>query len=320
MKTTKVSQHIVSVLFLLSIGCGSQLKDKASFLASSDFSEPAEMTCSSLVSTKGVYGVDNRKDWKDVKEESLKLWAKATVALLPKSLGGNLTEIFGDTLEQAFNVCKDEPFAKQPTFAFCSGFLVGKDIVVTAGHCITSQNDCNTTEFVFDYAIEDNNTLFPRVSQQKIYSCKKIIGHESGGTRDYAIVQLDRPVEDRKFLPIRRQGSAQVGSPLVMIGHPSGLPSKIARGGRVLGYNQWMVTDLDAFAGNSGSLVMNETTGLVEGILVSGDGDYTLTNQHCYTTKKCSPSTCTGEMVFPISQIAASIPVPSAGDVLPTCK
>jgi V8-like Glu-specific endopeptidase len=300
------------------VHCGSKPQSAGSQSIFSD--DEKEMSCSSLMTAKGIYGSDNRKDWVDVQEESLQLWAKATVALVPKSLGSTLTEILGQTLQDAFYVCKEEKFSQQPTFAFCSGFLVGKDTVVTAGHCIETVSDCQKTHFIFDYAIKDKEQNFPKILPQNIYNCKNIIRRESAGNRDYAIIQLDRSVEDRKALPIRRQGAAPVNTPLVLIGHPSGLPSKIARGGRVTGYSQFMVTNVDAFAGNSGSLVINEITGYAEGILVAGDGDYVASPQGCNTVKKCTESKCSGEMVFPLSQIAQWIPQPPSNEVLPTCK
>ena len=67
----------------------------------------------------------------------------------------------------------------------------------------------------------------------------------------------------------------RVGTPLVMIGHPSGLPQKISDKAKVLAIRpNGFTTDLDAFQGNSGSAVFNASNGELLGILVNGNEDY----------------------------------------------
>ncbi len=62
---------------------------------------------------------------------------------------------------------------------------------------------------------------------------------------------------------------------LVVIGRPSGLPTKVADGAQVRSVNDvFLVANLDTYGGNSGSAVFNAVTGVVEGILVRGDTDY----------------------------------------------
>ena len=62
---------------------------------------------------------------------------------------------FGDAL----NLCKEERFREQPIGAFCSGFLVGPDLIVTAGHCIKNSNDLANTRFVFGYRMNSVKRL-----------------------------------------------------------------------------------------------------------------------------------------------------------------
>ncbi|MEP3329689.1 trypsin-like serine protease [Sedimentitalea sp.] len=41
--------------------------------------------------------------------------------------------------------CSDEKFANQFTGGWCSGFMVGDDLICTAGHCGRTQSDIEDT-------------------------------------------------------------------------------------------------------------------------------------------------------------------------------
>ncbi|PTL84207.1 hypothetical protein DAT35_12305 [Vitiosangium sp. GDMCC 1.1324] len=57
----------------------------------------------------------------------------------------------GQNLGTAYNLCTSQRFRDDPTAAFCSGTRIDDDLVLTAGHCVTSANDCTNTRFVFNY-------------------------------------------------------------------------------------------------------------------------------------------------------------------------
>ncbi|PIP90066.1 MAG: hypothetical protein COW01_09305 [Bdellovibrionales bacterium CG12_big_fil_rev_8_21_14_0_65_38_15] len=48
-------------------------------------------------------------------------------------------------------VCPTEKFAAQNSIAKCSVFLVAKDLLVTAGHCARSPEECERYAWLFDY-------------------------------------------------------------------------------------------------------------------------------------------------------------------------
>ena len=58
-------------------------------------------------------------------------------------------------------------------------------------------------------------------------------------------------------LPIRREGAPSVGTPLVVSGHPAGIPLKIAGGATVRSsqHPEYFDANLDTYGGNSGSPV-----------------------------------------------------------------
>ena len=91
----------------------------------------------------------------------------------------------------------------------------------------------------------------------------------------------------------------QIGDPLVVIGHPAGLPLKVADGANVrsIGLSgQHFVANLDTYGGNSGSAVLNGVTGDVEGILVRGEMDFIYQNG-CRVSNRCLNDSCRGEDV-----------------------
>ena len=202
------------------------------------------------------------------------------------STEGSYTFNTSNTLRRSMGVCEKERFSNQVTLPKCSGFLVGEDILVTAGHCVTYESDCKNYRWVFDYVAGTN-----KIKKSNVYKCKKIIGRKQTlgilATKDYAVIKLDRKVIDREPLKFRKKGSINKNSEIVVIGHPSGLPTKIADGARVT-KNRWnfFYANLDTYGGNSGSAVFNKETGVVEGILIQGAKDYVMSPQGCYVSNR----------------------------------
>ena len=114
--------------------------------------------------------------------------------------------ITSKTLEDR-GICADAKFAQQITAANCSGFLVAEDILVTAGHCVTSQSDCRKWKWVFNFGVDTPNKAKHTVSKEDVYSCKEIISRDlSRSTKnDFAVLRLDRKVVNREPLMIRNR-------------------------------------------------------------------------------------------------------------------
>lgn len=231
---------------------------------------------------KIIHGVDNRVDVFESKNLFYKTLAKSTAAMVerkvivPFNQNGKLGYKYDAGTLVDEGICKDQRFAFQKAVSVCSGFLVAPNLLVTAGHCVVTQEDCDKYDWVFDFKMNDAQTL-NQPSANTIYQCKKIISRvlDNETWDDYALLELDRSVVGRNPLKFRKHGTIQRGDQVLIIGHPSGLPSKIADGAIVRSVEStYFSTNLDAFGGNSGSAVFNATTGEVEGILVRGDEDY----------------------------------------------
>lgn len=265
-----------------------------------------------------IYGADDRRDvYELLPSETLfdSLQQAACVVVFTSELtnngNGTYTLSTDPWLSQGGSLCVTEPFRGQLQIGFCSGFLVGSDIVVTAGHCVDA-GDCGSVAFVFGFdqlgPSTPPNTV---VSADNIYFCDSIINQQLAGDNDHSVIRLDRDVVGLNPIPIRHTGSVANGDPLVMIGHPVVLPKKIDDGGEVKNANgptPWFNANVDAYGGNSGSMVVNRTSGVIEGILVRGNPDFT-TSGGCVVSNECPDSGCPGwEEITKATSFQAFVP------------
>lgn len=249
------------------------------------------------------YGDNDLVDYNQA-GQIMKNLSKSTVALFPaKALpfdeGTGVYKLTNVSLKNKYNLSADQPFAGQTVGAYCSGALVGEDLVLTAGHCFKPHShglDCAKVKLVFDYAVTRAGETPSSFPADNVYSCKKIISQKAQDDRDnftckdgtctnspiigdgvdYALVQLDRKVKGRPALAINRTKVAK-DTAVGVIGYPSGMPVKIQEKGaavRSLTAKGYFVTNLDTFAGNSGSPVFNMKTYKIEGVLVRGGVDF----------------------------------------------
>lgn len=257
---------------------------------------------------KVIYGEDNRKDIFESDNQLFRNLSTSTVALVNSSdvqITGDVANLSGSTLRDRMNVCESEPYANQRSSAFCSGSLVGPDLILTAGHCVRSSSDCSRTKFVFGYGIDSEGKNPQQLPAADVYGCKEVIDSElQGSGADWAVIRLDRKVTNHVPLDLDVQNLSN-GAPLVVIGHPSGLPTKIADGANVRDFNKpgFFVANLDTYGGNSGSAVFQADTGKVVGVLVRGTTDFVNRNG-CRVSNVCTDSGCRGEDVTKISAAA----------------
>lgn len=263
------------------------------------------------ISPRVIYGEDNRKEPFEVQDARQRDIAESTVALISKS---NLSrqangsyKLISSSFGKAMGLCKDEPYFEQPSAANCSGSLVGEDLVATAGHCI-SEMDCKDYNFVFGYKMSSSAAAPDVMRESDVYSCKEIVSRELTRQQDYALVRLDRPVVNRRPLTVATS-AVQPQDEIYVVGHPSGLPTKVADGAKVRSLDQgFFIADLDTYGGNSGSAVFSARTHEIVGILVRGAQDFRYDSVNkCTRSNVCHQDGCRGEDVTDISFISQAL-------------
>lgn len=255
-------------------------------------------------------------DPRNVKEaldasETMQRYARSTTALFSDRVlildeAAGVYKMNNLSLKEKYNLQEGEPFAGQTVGAYCSGALVGEDLVLTSGHCFKPDErggPCERVKFVFGYSVGANGAMPSSFPAADVYSCQQIVrsrvqdvedddpgkGHNfgclnnncrtaplAGNGPDYALVRLDRKVAGRQPLPINRSAIAQ-GAAVGVIGYPSGMPVKVQEEEaevRTVTRSGYFVTNLNTFKGNSGSPVFNMETLKIEGVLARGGVDF----------------------------------------------
>jgi S1-C subfamily serine protease len=233
----------------------------------------------------------------------------STVALIihqPRFGAGKDLKWPAKTLGEAMRLCDEEPEADQPSFHpvfTCTGVLVASDVVATAYHCL--KNDPTKLVFVFGY---DRNVTIGGAIDQRVYRYKRLVDGDPDA--DWALVQLDEDVEGHTPAKIRssKKGYVQKHDFVFAVGHPDGIPHTVVRNGRItrVGDNDkytrgpasvmrgHFVTNLDLFAGNSGSPIFSDTAAPeVVGLVLGGGVDYRETRWGCKVVRSCVPPKCT---------------------------
>ena len=272
--------------------------------------------------THVIYGDDNQHDLASYPKDSALHGTAESVAIVITS---NLIESYDENKSFISSVrtfgqsrkasgqplCMSERFQEQTDLmGTCSAFLIGPDIVASAGHCFPSDIACKSMSFIFGVGYDLDTTDVRIVPRDHVFHCKQIIANGMNNTTDpsdYALIQLDRKAVGLHPLNIRHSGTLKRDTPLTLIGYPNSLPLKISENGHQLPTQSpsWFSASLDSFNGSSGSPVLNTKTLTVEGILIGGADDFIQTGS-CWSTHRCRDdgSDCEGETVTRINEVS----------------
>lgn len=260
---------------------------------------------------------DSREEIVNHLDTGRKKLAKSVVALISnKSIkkSGSVYENVGkQTLSKRYpNICESEPFKNQALLGFCTGFLVNSNHVITAGHCVKLIN--KGAYAVFDFTT-DKNGLENIINASNVFEIDTVIDYalSSATGEDWAVVRL-KTAPDRDPLKLRTAGKISDKQDVCVIGHPVGLPMKVACDAIVRSNDNpiFFESNLDTYGGNSGSPVFNKYSEEVEGILVRGEDDFESVisgaGHQCTSSKKCGANDCRGEDVVRTSKWISKIP------------
>jgi hypothetical protein len=178
--------------------------------------------------------------------------------------------------EKGTNLCtNDRDYGCPAAKIFGTGFLVEENVIATAGHVAYMKNGdygdfLDSAYVLFDYTWGPGNTAITDFTNDQVYEAKSVLARRYDTEDDWALIELDRAVVGRTKLECRAAGQVSGSARVYMIGHPSGLPQRLAPSAEVFDTTvcSYFYAGLDSWPGNSGSPVFNAATNLVEGLLV----------------------------------------------------
>lgn len=234
-----------------------------------------------------IFGDDDRVDFYQIKNEQIREMSKSAPALIPLNFMEKLPsgdfKLKGKSLQDTFNFCPDAKFSTQPLNANCSSALIGKDILLTAGHCLgdtLDQAKANLDAYyvVFDYSTSKPGAKPSIISKENVFKLNELMHFDFDLTMrktavDLAVIKLDRAPKRRPLLMDFAYDHPE-GDEVVILGYPLGLPQKLASNGRIERTSKVPNSfrhDLDTFSVNSGSPVFNKN-GHIVGVHVRGTG------------------------------------------------
>lgn len=232
---------------------------------------------SALAADPVIYGEDNRIETYQSRSPLHQELAAATAAQVPLDqirIFGRNAALEGPSIAEGENVCSEVKFSHQSSVSKCSGVLVAPDLIVTAGHCVMSPSECRNYAWVFNYKVRNTRQKDVVVRERDVYRCKEILHFQMTRHWDFGIVRLEREVSNARPVKVATE-KPKVGTAVMTIGNPTGLPQKIADGAVVKSVSEWeFKANLDTFNYGSGSPVFNQKTGEFVGVLVRGETDF----------------------------------------------
>lgn len=270
-----------------------------------------------IASNKAIYGEFDIKDISQTTSYKIRKSASSTALMVAKhalreEVKDSLYSIRSNKLSRKLPLCGDNFEKDELSLGSCSAFLVGANKVLTAGHCLLHADwDCKQKAFVFDV----KKDLFTDTESQyfvksQVYGCSKILKHVNDPDTglDFSLIELDREVKGRNILKLSSDES-EIDDGLYMIGHPLGISSRLSDNAFIRDIkDNFYVSNLDSFIGNSGSAVFSSDSDELVGLLARGEDDFVWNSEKkCNELVVCKNDECRGEEIIKSSVILAEI-------------
>jgi hypothetical protein len=122
-----------------------------------------------------IYGADNRHEVDYSYLDSIIKSSSSIAIRVPnrrlhlRADNSGIFDILKIPLKNAMpNLCSTERFSDQYQLGDCTGFLIAKNRILTAGHCAFSNLDCENNSWVFNF--KEGISQF---TQNEVYKCSK---------------------------------------------------------------------------------------------------------------------------------------------------
>ena len=156
---------------------------------------------------KTLYGyVDQRMDYFEIQDPDVLKIADSVASVIPIKFikfGNDSIQIAGQQLGEFEHLCAQEAYYAQPVAAGCTAFVVGRDLIATAGHCVPVAAQ---SRIVFGFReVKDSSGVHAQVDipNSQVYKIAQVIAavgqdeqHQDPQGIDYAILKVDRPITD----------------------------------------------------------------------------------------------------------------------------
>ncbi len=273
----------IGLLVMCGAACGSDVDDPAVFgpFGKGDF-----------------YGNDDRQQILDASDPRVAGWAGSIAIVVNRNVltssGSGRLAASVPTLGEKHDLCSGERFADEPVLGFCSSYLVGPDLVATAGHCLQSTL-CEEMAFVFDFHEGGASGDVSAIPTRNVFTCAELVARQYDGALDYALVRLDRPATGRTPFALQAAPPA-VGARVALLGFPSGILAKVDVAGKVVRVEGNRIrTSVDSFPGHSGGVMIDMATGRAFGVHVEGSTPSYVGTGTCMRAAGCAAVTPDGD-------------------------